>query len=96
MGMKFVIEGIRKAGSTDTEAMIKALEGISVVSPLGEKVTIRPYDHQSDMGLLYGITAKDPKYPKHFVLKDIQYSPGGPFMTPIEEIKAIRAANIKK
>jgi branched-chain amino acid transport system substrate-binding protein len=41
-----VVEGIRKAGSTETEALISALEGMSFETPTGT-MTFRPEDHQA-------------------------------------------------
>ncbi len=41
-----IIEGLKKAGSTDAEAMIKALEGMSFETPKGT-MTFRPEDHQA-------------------------------------------------
>jgi branched-chain amino acid transport system substrate-binding protein len=41
-----VVEGIRKAGSTETEALISALEGMSFETPKGT-MTFRPEDHQA-------------------------------------------------
>jgi branched-chain amino acid transport system substrate-binding protein len=38
----FVAAGIKKAGTLDKEALIKALEGTSYVSPLGETLSIKP------------------------------------------------------
>ncbi len=38
----FVAEGIKKAGSLDKAVLIKALEGATYVSPVGETVSIRP------------------------------------------------------
>jgi branched-chain amino acid transport system substrate-binding protein len=41
-----VVEGIKKAGSTDTEALIAAMEGMSFETPKGT-MTFRPEDHQA-------------------------------------------------
>jgi branched-chain amino acid transport system substrate-binding protein len=41
-----VVEGIKKAGSTDTEKLIPALEGMHFQTPKGEMV-FRPEDHQA-------------------------------------------------
>jgi branched-chain amino acid transport system substrate-binding protein len=40
-----IVEGVKRAGSTDTEAVIKALEGIAFEAPTGP-YTIRAEDHQ--------------------------------------------------
>ena len=50
-------EGIKKAGSTDTEALIKAFRGLELMSPFGP-ITYRPQDHRSTMGIYVGKLAK--------------------------------------
>jgi len=48
-GVKVLAEAIKKAGTTETEAVIKALEGLAIKVPWGvppsETVTIRGRDH---------------------------------------------------
>lgn len=51
--IKSIAAGIEKAGSTDTEALIAAFEGLEVETPFGE-ITYRPSDHQSTMGAYVG------------------------------------------
>ena len=46
---------LTKAGSTDTEAMVDALEGLSFDAPTGP-ITFRALDHQSTMGAYVGWT----------------------------------------
>ena len=41
-----VVEGITQAGSTDTETLIKAMQGMSFMTPKG-KMTFRKEDHQA-------------------------------------------------
>ncbi len=53
-----IAEGVRKAGSTDTEKMIQAFKGLSLMSPFGP-ITYRPEDHQSTMGGYVGKTKND-------------------------------------
>ena len=53
-----IAEGVRKAGSTDTEKMIQAFKGLSLMSPFGP-ITYRPEDHQSTMGGYVGKTIND-------------------------------------
>jgi branched-chain amino acid transport system substrate-binding protein len=47
--------GMTKAGSTDTEALIKAFKGLDFVSPFGN-MNFRALDHQSTLGLYVGKT----------------------------------------
>lgn len=51
--IKSIAAGIEKAGSTDTDALIAAFEGLEVETPFGE-ITYRPSDHQSTMGAYVG------------------------------------------
>ena len=52
-----IAAGIEKAGSTDTEAMIKAFRGLDVVTPFGP-ITYRTQDQQSTQGAYVGVLAK--------------------------------------
>ncbi len=47
--IKSLAEGMRRAGSTDTEAMIKAFAGLKLTIPFGP-IEYRALDHQSTMG----------------------------------------------
>ncbi len=62
LGMQFLAEAIKKAGSTDADKVSKALLGLTIDTPIG-KQTIREKDHQANRGQLWGKTVKDPKYP---------------------------------
>lgn len=48
--------GIRKAGSTDTEALIQAFKGLELMTPFGE-IRYRDIDNQSTMGAYVGSLA---------------------------------------
>ena len=78
MGVQALIEGIKKAGSTDSDKVSKALLGISFDTPVG-KITIREKDHQANRGQLYGKTVKDPKYPFP-IMKPVTYVDPTKFM----------------
>jgi branched-chain amino acid transport system substrate-binding protein len=71
MGMQFLAEAIKKAGSTDSDKVSKALLGLTVDTPTG-KLTIREKDHQANRGQLYGKTVTDPKYP-FAIMKPVEY-----------------------
>ena len=60
--MQFLAEAIKKANSTDSDKVSKALLGLTIETPIGPQ-TIREKDHQANRGQLYGKTAMDPKYP---------------------------------
>jgi branched-chain amino acid transport system substrate-binding protein len=78
MGMQFLVEAVKKAGSTDSDKVSKALLGLTVDTPHG-KLTIREKDHQANRGQLYGKTVKDPKYP-FAIMKPVEYVDPTKFM----------------
>src|SRR5262250_806631 len=78
IGMQFLTEAIKKAGSTDTEKVAKALLGLTVDTPAG-KLTIREKDHQANRGQLYGKTVKEAKYP-FAIMKPVTYIDPTKFM----------------
>jgi branched-chain amino acid transport system substrate-binding protein len=78
MGMQFLTEAIRKANSTDSDKVAKALLGLSVETPHG-KMTLREKDHQLNRGQLYGKTVRDPKYP-FAIMKPVTYVDPSRFM----------------
>ncbi|HMH50138.1 MAG TPA: ABC transporter substrate-binding protein [Candidatus Acidoferrum sp.] len=78
IGMQFLAEAIKKAGSTDSDKVSKALIGLTVETPVGA-LTIREKDHQANRGQLYGKTAMDPKYP-FAIMKPAVYVDPSKFM----------------
>lgn len=78
IGMAFLAEAIKKAGSTDSDKVAKALLGLSIDTPIG-KQTIREKDHQANRGQLYGKTVMDPKYPFP-IMKPVEYVDPTKFM----------------
>jgi branched-chain amino acid transport system substrate-binding protein len=78
MGVQALAEGIKKANSTESDKVSKALLGISFDTPIG-KMTIREKDHQANRGQLYGKTVMDPKYP-FAILKPVEYVDPTKFM----------------
>jgi branched-chain amino acid transport system substrate-binding protein len=77
-GMQFLAEAIKKAGSTDSDKVSKALLGLTIDTPIG-KQTIREKDHQANRGQLYGKTVKDPKFP-FAIMKPVEYVDPTKFM----------------
>ncbi|KJS50752.1 MAG: amino acid ABC transporter substrate-binding protein [Peptococcaceae bacterium BRH_c23] len=57
MGGKFLGQAIEKAGSTDKEKIIDAMEGLTIDTPVG-KATLRKEDHQVAIPMSYGVVAK--------------------------------------
>jgi branched-chain amino acid transport system substrate-binding protein len=78
IGMQFLVEAIKKANTTDSDKVARALLGLAVETPVG-KLTIREKDHQANRGQLYGKTATDPKYP-FAIMKPAVYVDPSPFM----------------
>jgi branched-chain amino acid transport system substrate-binding protein len=77
---------IRKAGSTDTEKLVAAMNGLTFESPFG-KVTFRELDHQSTMGAYVGrIAVKDGKG----VMVDWRYADGANYLPSDDTVKRLR------
>ena len=57
--MQFLVEGIKKAGSLDSDKVAKALLDLTIEAPFG-KQTLRASDHQADRGQFYGKMVKGP------------------------------------
>jgi branched-chain amino acid transport system substrate-binding protein len=84
-----VAAAIRKAGSTDTEKLIAAMQDLSVETPFG-KIRFRALDHQSTMGAYVGrLAKKDGKG----VMVDWVYREGLTYLPPDEEVKRMRPAD---
>jgi branched-chain amino acid transport system substrate-binding protein len=58
INMTVLIEAIKKAGTTEVEKVIDALEGLTVSTPVGA-VTLRADDHQSTLGAWIGVSRFD-------------------------------------
>jgi branched-chain amino acid transport system substrate-binding protein len=78
IAMQFLTEAIKKAGSTESDKVAKALLGLTVETPVGP-LTIREKDHQANRGQLYGKTAKDAPYPFP-IMKPVTYVDPTKFM----------------
>ncbi len=80
---------VKKAGGTDTEAMLKAASGLTFDSPSGP-ITFRVADQQSTMGAWVGKTGlKDGSG----VMTDWRYANGADYLPSAEEVKKLRPAN---
>jgi len=82
-------EGIKKAKSTDTEALIAAFSGLQLMTPFGP-ITYRPEDNQSTMGSFVGRTKNEGG---RGVMVDFRYLDGAKFLPTAEEVKKLRPAN---
>lgn len=77
---------LAKAGSTDTDKLIAAAEGIQLTSPFGP-LTFRALDHQSTMGAFVGKTAlQDGKG----VMTGVSYRDGAKYLPSDDEVKKLR------
>ena len=84
-----IAAALNKAGSTETEAMLKAFEGLQVDTPLG-RIMFRASDHQSTLGAFVGRTAvRDGRG----MMVDWRYADGAAYLPPEEEALKLRAAD---
>jgi branched-chain amino acid transport system substrate-binding protein len=79
---------LAKAGSTDTEKLVDALEGLKFASAFGS-AEYRAIDHQSTLGAYVGKTAvKDGKG----TMVDWTYRDGAKYLPSDAEVKKLRPA----
>ncbi|HWK60749.1 MAG TPA: ABC transporter substrate-binding protein [Eoetvoesiella sp.] len=89
--IKSLAAGMKKAGSTKTEAMIKAFEGLKLDTPLGP-IEFRAIDHQSTMGAYVGTLAKkDGKG----IMTNFRYIDGAAVQPTDAQVKEWRPASAK-
>ena len=87
---KAIAAGLQKAGSTDTEAMIKALKGLRFETPVGP-VTFREFDNQSTLGAWVGRTRYDAKR-GWGVMVDWKYVDGADVLPDRQWVSKVRPA----
>src|SRR5262249_59587424 len=75
--MQFLVEGIKKAGSLDSDKVAKALLDLAIDTPIG-KHTLRASDHQADRGQFYGKMVKGPN--GNAIMTEVKYIDPRPFM----------------
>jgi branched-chain amino acid transport system substrate-binding protein len=81
--------GIKKAQSTETEKLITAFRGLTLMSPFGS-ITYRPEDHQSTMGGYVGRTKLENG---KGVMGTFRYIDGTSVLPSAEEVKKLRPAD---
>jgi branched-chain amino acid transport system substrate-binding protein len=86
-----IFEGLRRAGSTDTERVAAAFQNLRVETPIGP-ITFRASDGQSTMGAWVGTTRVDPKRGVG-VMVDHKYVPGERVLPSDEEVKKLRSGS---
>ena len=87
--IKSLAAGIKKANSTQTDALVQAFSGLEVDSPFG-KITYRPIDHQSTMG---GFVGRTKNVDGKGVMVDYKYLDGAKYMPSDAEVKKMRPAD---
>lgn len=88
MTVQSIAAAIGRAGSTETEAIRMAFEGLPVATPVGD-IVFRAADNQSTMGAYVGSTAlRD----GGGVMVDWEYKEGADYLPSAEEVKALRPA----
>jgi len=84
--VKSIVAFLTKAGSTDTEKLVTAAEGLGVTTPLGP-ITFRKLDHQSTLGAFVGKTAVVDGKP---VMVDFVYRDGAKYLPSDDEVEKLR------
>jgi branched-chain amino acid transport system substrate-binding protein len=79
---------IEKAGKVETEAVIDALEGLTLDTPKG-KLTMRACDHKCNIGEWWGITKQDKKL-GYAVLTKVKYIPADDLIHTCDEVMESR------
>ena len=84
--VKSAAAALARAGSTDTEKLVAAMQDLHVETPFGP-ITYRALDHQSTMGAYVGRTAvRDGKG----IVVDWRYAPGQDYLPPDDVVRRLR------
>lgn len=84
--MKAAAQAIEKAGSTDAEAIVQALRGMSMMSPLG-RIEFRTVDQQSTMGTFVGTLTVQEGKPR---MVDWRFGDGAVYLPDAAETAKLR------
>lgn len=87
---KFLTEALLKAGSTDTDKVVKALEGLTIDTPVG-KIKMRECDHQAETPAFWGKIIQVEGYPFP-VIKQVLMTPPDKCMPTCQEVMESRKA----
>jgi branched-chain amino acid transport system substrate-binding protein len=87
--VKSAAAALQRAGSTDTEKLVAAMQDLRVDTPFGA-VTYRAIDHQSTMGAYVGRT--DVRGGKG-IMVDWRYADGKDFLPPDDVVRRMRPAD---
>ena len=87
--VKTAAAALQRAGATDTEKLVAAMQDLPVDTPFGS-VTYRALDHQSTMGAYVGRTdVRDGKG----IMVDWRYANGKDYLPPDDVVRRLRPAN---
>ena len=87
--VKSAAAALARAGSTDTEKLVAAMQNLTLETPFGD-VTYRAIDHQSTMGAYVGRTAvRDGKG----IMVDWHYANGKDYLPPDDVVRRLRPAD---
>ncbi len=81
-----IAAGIQKAKTTETEKLVEAFSGLTLMTPFGQ-ITYRPEDHQSTMGSFVGRTKNESG---KGVMVDYRYLDGAQYLPSAAEVKKLR------
>lgn len=82
-------KGVEKAGTTDADALVTALEGLEFETPAYKSV-IRKEDHQAIRDVPWGVTRATDRFPFGVHLTEIQDTPGNLVVQPVDEVMKLR------
>jgi branched-chain amino acid transport system substrate-binding protein len=88
-GLVALTEAIKKANSTDSDQVVKALEGMKFKSLRGERY-IRAVDHMADVGIYVGVTAKNPEFKDFLIMKNVVEVPAEKIWLSVDEVKKLQ------
>ena len=92
IGIQAIVAGIKRAGSLDTEAMIRGLRGLEFDTPIG-RMLIRRSDHQATHGNWIGKLARRNG---RGTMVDWTFLDGANFLPPENEAAAMRPQGANK
>jgi branched-chain amino acid transport system substrate-binding protein len=88
-GLLALTAAIRKAGTTESDSVVHALEGLRWNSLRGSRY-IRAVDHQANVGIYVGYTAKDPRYKNFLILKNAVEVPAEKVWLSAKQVKELQ------
>jgi len=88
-GLIALTTAIKKANSIDSDAVVKAFEGMHWKSLRGDRF-IRAEDHMANVGIYVGYTAKDPKYEGFLIMKDVEEVPAEEVWLSVEDAQKLQ------